>query len=661
MLRSGAPGGALPLSVEGSSSGSAPETFGPFRVLHQLGAGTLGPVFRAHDPVEGRLVSIKAFRLDLTPERAADLARELEALVGKRLTHPSIAAPLAAGLEGSTPWLAQTYAPAESLDGALRQYGPAPTAHVVTVVTHLAGALDFAAAAGVLHGCLHPRDVLVAPDETFLIDVGVAPALERCGIRAPVRRPYSAPERVTGGPASRPADIFALAAVGFELLVGQPIAGPGDSAAATLPDIVDADNAALKQLFAAALATDPAERPETALQFASAFKTALGSASFRTTPAVAPRRPKRQTPTADQMLPLGEADRVLPSIATQDDAAVDTPPVSPLDRATLHRTDADSPHGREEAHEEGGDLRVREPGRPITGSREPTSGSRILSTTTKPQTRASVRSAVSVRLIAALIGLAMVVGFGIGWVLTRLDRVAQQSAVKAPSEPTEDRAPSPTETTGASVPRAETEDVIPETPPVVSAPIEVPSAPPRAVASPAPTARRPEPPAQTLRGRLLVRSTPAGASVSVNGRTRGDTPLALRDLPLGGHTVVVSRPGYAPERRRVTLTRNRVAQTLDVPLRATTTRAAGAAVNRPDRSRDDGYTGTVVFESRPTGARVVLDGREVGRTPLVLPSVRAGSHVVRLELAGHRTWTAAVRVIADDRTRIAASLEELTQ
>jgi hypothetical protein len=84
-------------------------------------------------------------------------------------------------------------------------------------------------------------------------------------------------------------------------------------------------------------------------------------------------------------------------------------------------------------------------------------------------------------------------------------------------------------------------------------------------------------------------------------------------------------------------------------------------VNRPDRSRDDGYTGTVVFESRPTGARVVLDGREVGRTPLVLPSVRAGSHVVRLELAGHRTWTAAVRVIADDRTRIAASLEELTQ
>jgi serine/threonine-protein kinase len=207
-------------------------------------------VFRAHDPVEGRLVAVKTFHLDLTPEAAAGLVGELQSLVAKDLTHPSIASPLAAGLSGATPWLAQAYVPAESLDGALRQYGPAPTAHVVTVVTHLAGALDFAAVSGVVHGSLHPRDVLVAPDETFLLDLGVAGALERCGLRPPVRRPYSAPERIAGARVSRPADIFALAAIAFELLSGRPIAGPDGASVATLPDVHGADTAELRRVLA---------------------------------------------------------------------------------------------------------------------------------------------------------------------------------------------------------------------------------------------------------------------------------------------------------------------------------------------------------------------------------------------------------------------------
>ena len=667
-----------PLSVESSSSGSAPASFGPFRVLHQLGAGTLGPVFRAHDATEGRLVAIKTFRLDLTPERAADLARELEAVVGKRLTHPSIAPPIAAGLEGATPWLAQTYAPAESLDAVLRQYGPAPTAHVVTVVTHLAGALDFAAAAGVLHGSLHPRDVLVAPDETFLIDVGVAPALERCGIRPPIRRPYSAPERVAGGPVSRPSDIFALAAIAFELLLAQPIAGTDEDAGESLPDIHGADLNALKRLFATALSADPAARPDTGLTFASAFKTALGAASFRATPAVTARRPRRQTPTADQLLPLDEgppADRG----RTEEPAPAAAPAVTPVAAAAkVQSTPPSEPAapGRISLNLSGpSDVRSvspldqaslhREPP-PDTPSPRPTtpSGPTILSSApiARPETRASLRTPLGAPLLAAFVILAVILGFGIGWLVMRPDRASTESAAVTPAERTESgKTPTPTETTGTATPRAETEHVIPETPTIVSEPAAVPPAAPKTTVAPPAAMQRPKPP-EVVRGRLLVRSTPSGASVSINGRTRGETPLALSDLPLGGHTIVVSRTGYAPERRRVTLTRNRAAQTLTVPLRASATRTAGGQVaNRPERSRDEGYTGMMVFESRPTGARVVLDGREVGRTPLVLPSIRAGSHVVRLELDGHRTWTASVQVVADERNRVAASLEELTR
>ena len=50
----------------------------PFRILHQIGAGSLGPVFRAHDPANDRFVALKLFRLDLTPEQTAQLAAALE-------------------------------------------------------------------------------------------------------------------------------------------------------------------------------------------------------------------------------------------------------------------------------------------------------------------------------------------------------------------------------------------------------------------------------------------------------------------------------------------------------------------------------------------------------------------------------------------------------
>ena len=58
-------------SLHTEATGSAPpDAFGPFRVLHQVGAGALGPVFRAYDPDQDKLVAVKLFRLELPPERS---------------------------------------------------------------------------------------------------------------------------------------------------------------------------------------------------------------------------------------------------------------------------------------------------------------------------------------------------------------------------------------------------------------------------------------------------------------------------------------------------------------------------------------------------------------------------------------------------------------
>src|SRR5216110_551254 len=89
-----------------AAANAFPDAFGPFRVLHQIGAGGLGPVFRAYEPDQDRLVAVKLFQLDVAPERVHLFVAELEELITSDLTHPSIAAPLAAGIAGTCAYLA---------------------------------------------------------------------------------------------------------------------------------------------------------------------------------------------------------------------------------------------------------------------------------------------------------------------------------------------------------------------------------------------------------------------------------------------------------------------------------------------------------------------------------------------------------------------------
>src|SRR5262245_30560457 len=142
-----------------------PPAFGPFRVLHQIGIGALGPVFRTYEPSRDRLVAVKVFRLDITPETAHTLAGELARGTEAGLFHSSIVEPLSAGVEGTVAYRAEEYVAAESLDVAVRHYAPAPPARALPFITQLANAIDFARAAGVGHGALHLRDIFMTPDE----------------------------------------------------------------------------------------------------------------------------------------------------------------------------------------------------------------------------------------------------------------------------------------------------------------------------------------------------------------------------------------------------------------------------------------------------------------------------------------------------------------
>jgi serine/threonine protein kinase len=244
-------------------------------VLHQIGNGALGPVFRAYDSDRDRLVAIKVFRLDLPPERVHQLVAEFEQLIAAELQHPVIAAPRAAGIDaGNNAFLAQDFAAADSLDIVVRENGRAQLANTLRVASQLAEALDYAADRQVLHGALHPRDILLSEDDIRIVGVGVSRALERVGVTTPVRRPYSAPERINDEGWDQRADVFSLAAIVYELLCGKRVAGTGSEAAESLTDVAGCDVAALQRVFALALAADPGYRFATATAFTDALKEA---------------------------------------------------------------------------------------------------------------------------------------------------------------------------------------------------------------------------------------------------------------------------------------------------------------------------------------------------------------------------------------------------
>ena len=117
------------------------------------------------------------------------------------------------------------------------------------------------------------------------------------------------------------------------------------------------------------------------------------------------------------------------------------------------------------------------------------------------------------------------------------------------------------------------------------------------------------------------------------------------------------RDGYTAAERRVVLSSSQPLQALSVPLSKEPRVRTNEAASSPAAPKAVAETGTLVIQSRPDGATVLVDGRQVGTTPMSLGDVRAGSHAVRLERDGYQTWTSAVTVAGGEQNRVTASLE----
>jgi hypothetical protein len=712
-------------------------------VLHQIGVGALGPVFRTYEPTRDRLVAVKVFRLDITPEQAQALADELTRAAEAGLFHPSIVEPIAAGVQGTVAYRAEEYVPAESLDVAMRHYAPAGLDTVLPFITQLAGAIDFARAAGVGHGALHPRDIFVTPEEARATGFGVVDALERLGLRAPVRRPYSPPERIGGAAWGTPADVFSLAAIAFELLTSRRPSGTGAQIGALAPATGGQHAALVHSVLARAMDEDPAARYPNALAFAAALEAASrGDASEAAIPAAGAAattspvdQPQQQVAFApvvpeipDDIAAEREEDDANWELTTQEQrAAAEQEELAPL--AAMRGTssiDTDEPPSlfSDEAEAAAGDRLLfdaadlalkQEPGgqrfaeefaeppiAPTPAPPPPTWEATVrteerppqprpervtpvaTSTDVIPPPRARPRSvddsfvgplsvessgesrivveqprgsAMLPRVLMLVVGL--LVGFGLGYLVgSRVPQpeteITQNPATTQSVPPAQQPAQPQSQTPNQS-----------QSPP--AAPPAVPPDAPATGATSGRGATTPSAASEPRSGRLVVRSTPSGANVTLNGKWVGRTPFTQNALPFGNYSLRVVTDGYSVAQEEFSLSSRN--QSEDFSLRLERTRAAPPpsrgnsgqrrATPPAEGTGSEKFTGTVFVDSRPQGAKVFIDGREYGTTPLRVPEVAIGSHVVRLELPDHRAWTNTIRVTAGQELKVTGSLEPI--
>lgn len=145
-------------------------------------------------------------------------------------------------------------------------------------------------------------------------------------------------------------------------------------------------------------------------------------------------------------------------------------------------------------------------------------------------------------------------------------------------------------------------------------------------------------------GNLVVSSNPPGAAVYLDGnyqgRTQADNPLDLIDITPGTHILELQLVNYQDFMTALDL---QAGETIPV-----------SAVLVPAASPSG--TGTLQISSDPQGANIFLDNVCRGITPLTIPSVETGSHLLVLRLQGYTDYSSPVTINPGEVLRIQAAL-----
>jgi serine/threonine-protein kinase len=206
-----------------------------YRIEQELGRGGMGTVYLAEHVTVGRKVAVKVLTREWsTHETVAKRFRE-EARAASAAGHPNIIEVFDAGtLPDRRLYLVMEYLDGRSLYDELCVTGPMPVDRALGIFRDIARGIAAAHAVGIIHRDLKPDNVMLVRRGgeivIKLLDFGIAASADRVAEDRRLTQPghtlgtpeYMAPEQAKGRPPTELVDIYALGAMLYEMLVGQP-------------------------------------------------------------------------------------------------------------------------------------------------------------------------------------------------------------------------------------------------------------------------------------------------------------------------------------------------------------------------------------------------------------------------------------------------------
>lgn len=201
--------------------------YGRYQILKEVGHGSMGVVYQAHDPQIDRLVALKVLRRDRITGESYVKRFLKEARVIGRLSHPNIVTVYDVGQVREDIYIAMEFIEGSPLNEFVRESGLL-LEKIIELGIQAAETLDYAHQKGVVHRDIKPSNIILQPHGIIKItDFGIAhledssetlQTLEGEIMGTPA---YMSPEQVLGKSVDGRTDIFSLGTVLYELATGR--------------------------------------------------------------------------------------------------------------------------------------------------------------------------------------------------------------------------------------------------------------------------------------------------------------------------------------------------------------------------------------------------------------------------------------------------------